>query len=202
MPRKPRVEYPGAIYHVIANANRTEALFFGVDDFRVFHYMLCYTAAYHEWQVHAWCYMTTHYHLLLTTPNGDLSRGMHRLNSRYAHWFNDTYLEVGHVFRGRYKPILVETDDHLHWCYRYIAMNPVEAGMCEKPEQWRWSSYGWVFTTGWKPELPSHECELYRHLPGAGDGPRRLRRLVERRYETVLGVSGAWHRTRPQRARP
>jgi len=197
MPRKPRVEFPGAIYHVSAQANRTEALFFGADDYRVFHYMLCYTSARHDWQVHSWCYMTTHYHLLLTTPTGDLARGMHRLNSRYAHWFNDTYGEAGHVFRRRYKPVLVETDDHLHWCYRYIAMNPVKAGMCARPAEWRWSSYGWVFgRTSWKPDLPSDELELYRHLPGRGDGRTRLRRLVELTRDDDPDMSGAWHRTR------
>jgi putative transposase len=197
MPRPPRVEFPGAIYHVTAQANRTEALFFGGDDFRVFHYMLCYASAHHDWQVHSWCYMTTHYHLLLTTPNGDLARGMHRLNSRYAHWFNHTYNEVGHVFRRRYNAILVETDDHLHACYRYIALNPVNAGVVAKPAEWRWSSYGWLFgTASWKADLPSDAIQLYRHLGGEVDGRERLKRLVERSSGGETGMPGAWHRTR------
>lgn len=200
MPRKPRIEFPGAIYHVTAQANRTEALFFGLDDFRIFHYLLCYTSDRHEWQVHSWCYMTTHYHLLLTTPNGDLARGMHRLNSRYAHWFNDTYLEKGHVFRRRYNPVLVESDEHLHSCYRYIARNPVKAGICAKPAEWRWSSYGWLFgSTLWKPEAPSHERELYRHFGDGEEAQLRLRRLVERKDGDDSDASGAWHRTGPQR---
>jgi REP element-mobilizing transposase RayT len=198
VPRKPRIEFPGAIYHVSAQANRSEALFFGVDDFRIFHYLLCYTSDRHEWQVHSWCYMTTHYHLLLTTPNGDLARGMHRLNSRYAHWFNDTYGEKGHVFRRRYNPVLVETDKHLRSCYRYIARNPVKAGICTKPAEWRWSSYGWLFgSTLWKPDLPSHERELYRHFDHGGDARQCLRQLVEGPNPDDPDTSGAWHPARP-----
>jgi putative transposase len=198
MPRKPRVEFPDAIYHVTAQANRSEALFRCVDDFQIFHYSLCYTSAFHEWRVHSWCYMTTHYHLLLTTPNGDLARGMHRLNSRYAHWFNDLHGEAGHVFRRRYNPVLVESDEHLHWCYRYIAMNPVKAGICAKPAEYRWSSYGVIFGSAiWKPAPPSHERDQFCHIPGRGDGPTRLRRLVELTRPDDLDVTGAWHRSRP-----
>ena len=173
------MQFPGALYHVAAQANRTESLFLDSEDRRMFFLFLSRVVDYHDWHVHAWCAMTNHYHLLLTTPNGDLAGGMHRLNSRFAHWFNDVHREVGHVFRRRYTPVLVETDEHLRWCYRYIAMNPVKAGICERPEDWRWSSFAWLFG---RPAmaLPSAERHLYRHFGGGERGRERLRRYVER----------------------
>ena len=89
-----------------------------------------------------------------------------------------TSSEVGHVFRRRYGARHVQTDQHLRWCYRYIALNPVKAGLCERPEQWRWSSFAWLFG---RPamELPSEERHLFCHF-GEGDAGRsRLRRYVE-----------------------
>ena len=181
MPRPLRVQFPGAIYHVTAQANRSEALFLASDDYRVFWAFLGLVAGVHEWEIHAWSLMTTHYHLLLTTPKGDLAAGMHRLNSRYAHWFNDAHNEVGHTFRRRYGAKLVETEEHLVWCYRYIAMNPVKARMVERPHEWRWSSFAWLFGAR-SLGLPSDEVHLFRHF-GPGDvGRRLLRRYVELGY--------------------
>jgi putative transposase len=180
MPRKLRVRRAGATYHVTIQANGDEALYLDADDRRTYLAFLARAAERHELEVHSWCLMTNHNHLLFTTPNADLDRAMHRLNSRYAHWFNDVHGCVGHVFRRRYTSVPVETDAHLHWCYRYIAMNPVKAEIFAKPEQWRWSSFGWLFGGHtWRYDLPSDERHLLRHW-GVGDTARdRLRRYVE-----------------------
>ena len=147
---------------------------------QVFFRFLGRVAAHHELEIHAWCAMTTHYHLLMTIPHGDLDRAMHRLNSRFAHWFNDVHGELGHHFRRRYTGVLVETDEHLRECYRYIAMNPVKAGICARPEQWRWSSFAWLFGGHtWRIDLPSDELHLLRQWGEGDDARRRLRAFVE-----------------------
>jgi putative transposase len=180
MPRKKRVQFPGAIYHVSTQANGWEALYLDATDYQAFFAFVSRAADYHDLQIHSWCAMATHYHLLLTTPRGDLARAMHRLNSRFAHWFNDVHGEVGHHLRRRYTGVHVETDEHLKWCYRYIAMNPVKAGICDRPEQWRWSSFAWLFGGyTWRIDLPSDELHLFRHWGEGDDGRRRLRRYVE-----------------------
>lgn len=180
VPRKPRDLRARAIYHVTIQANGDGALYTNATDRRYYLAVLARTAEHHELEVHSWCLMTNHNHLLFTTPNADLDRAMHRLNSRYAHWFNAVHGWEGHVFRRRYSCELVESDGHLKWCYRYIARNPVEAGMCERPEQWRWSSFGWLYGgPGWRNDLPSNERHLLRHWGEDGDARRRLRRYVE-----------------------
>ena len=90
--------------------------------------------------------MTNHYHLLVETPDSNLSKGLSYLNSVYTQRFNRKHSRVGHVFQGRYKAILVEKDTYLQELSRYIILNPVRAGMVESAEQWEWSSY--AVTTG------------------------------------------------------
>jgi REP element-mobilizing transposase RayT len=180
MPRPPRVRAADAIYHVSTQANRDDALYVDAFDRRTYLAFLARTAERHELQIHSWALLTNHYHLLFTTTHADVDRAMHRLNSAYAHWFNDVHGEVGHLFRRRYTAVLVETDDHLHWCYRYIARNPVVAGLCGRPEQWKWSSYGWLYgPPGPRHDLPSHELHLLRHWGENDEARRRLRRYVE-----------------------
>jgi len=85
--------------------------------------------------------MKNHYHLLIETPNGNLSRGMRELNGVYTQGFNQRCRRVGHLFQGRYKAIIVEKDNHLLSLCRYVVLNPVRVGLIKRPEQWRWSSY-------------------------------------------------------------
>ena len=95
-----------------------------------------------NWLCHAYCFMENHYHLLIETLKGNLSKGMRELNGVYTQRFNQRYRRVGHLFQGRYKAILVEKDSHLMSLCRYVVLNPVRVGLVKKPEQWRWSSYG------------------------------------------------------------
>jgi hypothetical protein len=85
--------------------------------------------------------MDNHYHLLIETPDGNLSLGMRQLNGVYTQSFNRRYRKSGHVFQGRYKAVLIQKDSHLLEVGRYIVLNPVRAGMAKKPEAWVWSSY-------------------------------------------------------------
>jgi putative transposase len=136
-----RPQGANAIYHVTARGNRGAAVYLDGPDRLVFLSMLERLIPRKRWICHAWCLMTTHYHLLLTTREANLASGMQWLNSMYASWLNDRLDENGHVFQGRYGSKLVETEAHLFRAYRYIARNPVRAGMCRDPREWPWSSY-------------------------------------------------------------
>ena len=92
------------------------------------------------WKVHAYCLMSNHYHLLTETPEPNIAAGMQWLNSTYAHRFNEKYERIGHLFQRRYADGIILTDEHLHEVIRYIPLNPVRAGLCERPEDWPWSS--------------------------------------------------------------
>ena len=94
-----------------------------------------------NWTVHAYCQMGNHYHLLIETPDGNLSKGMRQLNGVYTQRFNQAYQRVGHVFQGRYKSILVQKDAYLLELSRYIVLNPVRAHMVRSAKDWAWSNY-------------------------------------------------------------
>ena len=93
------------------------------------------------WWIHAYCLMDNHFHVVIETPNADLSAGMERLNGRYAQAFNDSHGLDGHLFQRRFHAVLVESDGHLLELSRYLALNPVKAGLCPTPASWRWGSY-------------------------------------------------------------
>lgn len=105
----------------------------------------------YNWLCHAYCLMTNHYHLVIETPDGNLSEGMRHINGVYTQFFNRKHETVGHLFQGRFKAILVEKDSHLLELCRYVALNPVRAGMVKGPHQWKWSSYGATAGTKRRP---------------------------------------------------
>jgi putative transposase len=138
-PLRPQVE--DGIYHVTSRGNRRSTVFFDDDDRRVFLSFLQHVLDRDRLLLISYCLMTTHYHLLVRTPRANISQGMHRLNTRYATWFNDRHTQVGHVFQARFHSVLVETEAQLLRVYRYVALNPVRAGICAAPVDWYWSSY-------------------------------------------------------------
>jgi REP-associated tyrosine transposase len=93
------------------------------------------------WDCLAFCLMDTHYHLLLEVDDGALPRGMHSLNFRYAMQFNHRYAMRGHVMGARYDSVRIEDDEHLRNAFKYVALNPVEAGLVQAPADWPWSTY-------------------------------------------------------------
>jgi REP element-mobilizing transposase RayT len=94
-----------------------------------------------NWLIHAYCLMGNHYHLLIETPDGNLSKGMRQLNGVYTQRFNRKHKRAGHVFQGRYKAIIVQKDGYLLELARYIVLNPVRAQMVRSARDWPWSSY-------------------------------------------------------------
>jgi putative transposase len=141
MPRRPRIQYSGAIHHVIARGNSGSDIFHTRRDASVFLATLGGAVTASRWRCLAYCLMPTHYHVLVETPDPNLSEGMHFLNTKYAAGFNAAHEHVGHVFQKRFHSELVTREEHLLETLRYVVLNPVRAGLVERPETWEWSSY-------------------------------------------------------------
>jgi REP element-mobilizing transposase RayT len=140
MARPLRIEFPGAFYHVTSRGNARGTIFLDDVDREEFLWRLGGVVREHRWICHAYCLMANHFHLLLETPDANLSRGMRRLNGAYSQHFNRRHERVGHLLQGRYHAVLVERDAHLLELARYVVLNPVRGGMVAAPEDYRWSS--------------------------------------------------------------
>lgn len=136
-----RVEFPGAWVHVAARAVHGSALFADDADRRRFLRRLAVVVGRYGWICTAYCLLGTHYHLIVQTPRTNLALGMQDLNSVYARGFNLRHARHGHVFSERYAPTPVATDAHLLAAHCYVARNPVAAGLCARPEDWRYGSH-------------------------------------------------------------
>lgn len=141
MARQLRLEFPGAIYHVTSRGNARNPIFLDDEDRVLFQNCLGEVVARFGWLCHAYCLMDNHYHLLIETPDGNLSLGMRQLNGVYTQRFNRRHGRVGHVFQGRFKAIVVDRDSYLLELCRYVVLNPIRAGMVEQIEHYAWSSY-------------------------------------------------------------
>jgi REP element-mobilizing transposase RayT len=141
MARPLRIEFEGALYHVTSRGNEKKDIFLDNKDRGMFLDILADVTAKYNWLCHAYCLMNNHYHLLIETPEGNLSRGMRQLNGIYTQRFNKRHGRVGHLFQGRYKAILVDKEGYLLEVARYIVLNPVRAGIVDKPGKWEWSSF-------------------------------------------------------------
>jgi putative transposase len=141
MSRPLRLEYAGALYQVTSRGDRREGIYLDDADRECFMAVLSEVCERFNWMVHAYCLMSNHYHLLIETPDSNLSQGMRQLNGVYTQRFNRKHQRVGHVFQGRYKAIIVQKDSYLLELSRYIVLNPVRARMVRSARDWRWSSY-------------------------------------------------------------
>jgi REP element-mobilizing transposase RayT len=141
MARPLRLEYAGALYHITSRGNERQAIYAENSDFELFLSLLANVCGQYNWVVHAYCLMTNHYHLLVETPDANLSKGMRQLNGTYTQAFNRKHRRIGHLFQGRFKSILVDKDAYLLELSRYIVLNPVRAKMVSTPDDWPWSSW-------------------------------------------------------------
>jgi REP element-mobilizing transposase RayT len=153
MSRPLRLEFPGALYHVTARGNAQGDIFLNDGDRALLLACLSETVKRFGWLCHAYCLMDNHYHLLIETPDGNLSQGMRQLNGVYTQRFNRQHQRVGHLLQGRYKAILVERDSYLLELCRYVVLNPIRARMVKHIERYPWSSYpasmGMTACPGW-----------------------------------------------------
>jgi putative transposase len=185
MVRPLRLEYEGAVYHVTSRGNERAAIFRDDRDRARFLEILGSVVSSARWALHAYCLMGNHYHLLVETPLGNLSRGMQRLNGRYTQWFNFRHDRAGHLLQGRFKAILVEKESHLLELCRYVVLNPVRARMVASAGQWPWSNYRMTLGKTRSPEWlevdwtlsqfssrPTAAREIYRRFVAQGQGLR------------------------------
>ena len=141
MARPLRIEYDGALYHVTSRGNEQKAIFKDDGDRALFLTTLGQVSERFHWLCHAYCLMDNHYHLVIETPDGNLSKGMRQLNGVYTQTFNRRHHRVGHLFQGRFKGILVQKESHFLEVCRYVVLNPVRAKAVKHPREWAWSSY-------------------------------------------------------------
>lgn len=141
MSRPIRIEFSGALYHVTSRGDRGEAIYEDDADRERFLEVFGQVVADSNWICHAYCLMTNHYHLLIETPDGNLSKGMRQLNGVFTQYSNRRHGRTGHLFQGRFKAILVDGDSYLLELARYVVLNPVRAGMVREAGDWAWSSY-------------------------------------------------------------
>ncbi|MFQ5470279.1 MAG: transposase [Gammaproteobacteria bacterium] len=141
MARPLRIELAGGIYHVTTRGDRLEDIYQDDKDRQKWLAVLEQVCERYNWICHGYCQMTNHYHLIIETVEGNLSKGMRQLNGVYTQYHNRRHDRVGHVYHGRYKAILVEKDSYLLELSRYVVLNPVRAGMVKHAGAWSWSSY-------------------------------------------------------------
>ncbi|OIP20313.1 MAG: transposase [Comamonadaceae bacterium CG2_30_60_41] len=142
MPRQPRLHLDGVPLHVVQRGHNRQPCFYAEADYRAYLDWLGDAAQRTGCQIHAYALMTNHVHLLLTPLDAQAaSRLMVSLGRRYVPYFNALYQRSGTLWEGRYKSSLVQSEAYLMACMRYIELNPVRAGLCADPAQYRWTSY-------------------------------------------------------------
>jgi putative transposase len=177
MARPLRIEYKGAFYHVTSRGNERRKIYYAKSDYEKFKSYLRDAQDKYGFFLHSYVFMTNHYHLLIETPEGNLNKLMHYMNGSYTNYLNRRRKRNGHLFQGRYKAILIERDSYLLELSRYIHLNPVRAGIVEKPEFYEYSSYK-SFISRKKEEIVYHDLILGMISKG--------RRNAEKRYEAFV----------------
>ena len=176
MARPLRIEFPGALYHVTTRGNARQDIVADDADRETFVEVLGGVVVRLRWLCHIYCLMGNHYHLVVETPEANLSRGMRQLNGVYTQRFNRRHGRVGHVFQGRFKAVLVERDAHFLELGRYVVRNPVRAHLVRRAEDWPWSSY--------RATAGITACPDWLHTEGLlgyfGPGRERARRAYAR----------------------
>lgn len=141
MARPLRLEFPGALYHVTARGNARQAIFLDDDDHHRFLAVLGRVVSRFHLLLHAYCLMDNHFHLVVETPDANLSTAMRQLNGVYTQAFNRHHDRVGHVLQGRFKAIIVDRENYLLELCRYVVLNPVRAKITRKADTYPWSSF-------------------------------------------------------------
>lgn len=178
MPRPPRLQLAGGVYHVTAHSNHGRLVFRDDEERAQFLAVLESAVTRFGWSCRSYCLLSTHYHVLVATPAPNLSAGIQYVNGRYAQWANWYREERSHVFEGRFRAILVTNENHALEVHRYIALNPVRAGLVRDPEEWPWSSLRAVLGREEAPGFLDVAAVLDDFGPNWATARRRLRRFV------------------------
>jgi putative transposase len=191
MARLARRELGGGLFHVTARTVRRLPLFVNERDALALLALLEHiTDEIAEWTILAYCLMPNHFHLVVEAEVAQLSGAMHRVNGVYAQRFNRVHGYRGHLFQGRFHAKPVRDDAYLPQSLRYVLLNPVRAGLCERPEHWRWSSYRASIGLAPSPRFLSHDRLASALETSPADVARVLRAFVEAPLEpgTVPGT--------------
>jgi REP element-mobilizing transposase RayT len=183
MGRKPREERAGGVYHVYARGNDRERIFVTDADRQLYLALLGKVTTQRRWRTLAYCLMANHVHVLIETVAPNLAVGMQRLQGVYARTFNRRHGRTGHLFERRYGAVPVSSDAQLQEVARYIALNPVTAGLCARPERWPWSSHAAVTVRAVAPAWLDVGRLLEYFASAGGDPVERYERLVADRRE-------------------
>jgi putative transposase len=188
MARPLRIEYDGAVYHITSRGNAKKSIYKDDADRSLFLDVLQRVNTRYNWLCHAYCLMNNHYHLIIETPDGNLSHGMRQLNGVYTQLFNKRHNRVGHIFQGRYKAILIQKESHLLQASRYVVLNPVRAKAVKEPDEWKWSSYRG--TTG---KEKAHPCLTKDWILGQFGSKRRQSEKKYREFVMAgIGEEKIW----------
>lgn len=185
MPRPPRLQIEGATYHVMARGNRKQCIFRSDRDRHRFLEILANAALRYGVLILGFSLMSNHFHLVVTTPRGNISAFMRQVDGVYTQYANWRHKEVGHLFQGRFKAVLIDYDLHLLTALSYVFMNPVDAGLVAAPCEWPWSSYRATIglmkppdflSLGWLDDLfpAASRRESSEMLVGFMAGPRTI----------------------------
>lgn len=142
MAKKKRIWYPGAVYHIMNRGNRRSDIFKDEEDFQVYLTILKQTMEKYTYTLYSYCLMTNHLHMQIETTDVEIWNIMRYINLAYTKYFNNKYNFIGHLFQGRYRAEIIESDSYNLQTSRYIHLNPVKASMVERPIEYKWSSYG------------------------------------------------------------
>ncbi len=199
MARPLRLEFPGALYHLTARGNARQEIYLSDADRRGFLSLFGAVCERFGWRCHGYCMMSNHYHLIVETAEANLSRGMRQLNGVYTQAFNRAHGRVGHLFQGRYKAILVDRDAYLLELARYVALNPVRAGLVARAEDWPWSGHRALAGLAATPDWLETDW-LGAQLAGQGEDPRAAWRRFVAEGEPAAGggVRRIWDDLRQQ----
>jgi REP element-mobilizing transposase RayT len=179
MARPLRIEYPGAWYHIMTRGRRKEAIFFDDKDYQLFMTVLGECSKLFSLEVHAYSLMLNHYHLLVHTPKGNLSRAMRHLNGVYTQRINSRHKFEGSLFKGRFKSILVEEDMYFLELLRYIHRNPVKANITKSLDEHKWTSHRAYMRENERPEWLRTESALLKFGKHVNKAKRKLDAFVK-----------------------
>lgn len=216
MSRPLRIEYPGAWYHVMNRGRQFEKIFSDEQDYEMFVELLKDSSEMWKVNIAAYCLMSNHYHILLHTPDGNISRTMRHINGVYTQKFNRKYSQDGQIFRGRYKSILVSPDSYLLQLVRYIHRNPIKAGLVKTLDSYKWSSHkgylsiakkwDWLHKTFIYSLLTENKKEWikrYRQFVSIEDDDNITQVIEAKKWPSILGpenfldwVKGKYYETK------
>ena len=189
MVRPLRIEFPNALYHITSHGDRREDIYDDDTDRGRFLEVLGRVVNDYNWFCHGYCLMSNHYHLIIETPDGNLSKGMRQLNGVYTQASNRRHGRSGHVFQGRYKAILVDKHGYLLELSRYVVLNPVRAkGMVRRAGDWKWSSYRALAGEATAPVWLTTDWLLSQFARTRPVAQRKYRAFVEQ----GIGESNVW----------